>query len=112
MLHLNKTYPSIGAKLYLHQRTGSYYVDLVKRPYTVIDIKSNKVTIQAAKCILDPNDNYYDSLPIEIKADPNGEILELHWAPKKACWQIDKFKTGYPEIAVFTESYEYYPYLD
>ena len=33
-----KTYPRVGDKLYLQQRTGSYYVDLVKRPYTVIGV--------------------------------------------------------------------------
>lgn len=106
-----KFFPNIGDKLYLSQRTGNMYVDEVKRPYTVIAVSPKHVVVQAAKCIF-PTPHYYDTMPISIEADAEGEILELNWATKKHRWQIDKYQTGYPEIAHFTEEYEYFPYLD
>ena len=125
---MEKFYPEVGTPLFLYQRTGSYYVDSVKRPYTVIGIKNGKVQIQGCKYIwpiyhcegnpyLDRPDLegqrvcFYDTIPEKIEPDEHGEILELTWAPKKGMWQIDQFKTGYPEYAKFG-SYEYYPYLD
>lgn len=105
-----KTYPRVGDKLYLQQRTGSYYVDLVKRPYTVIGVTPSVVRVQACELIFN-GPRYFDTLPDAIKADPEGEVLELHWAPSKGMWQIDKYKSGYPEYAHFG-NWEYYPYLD
>lgn len=105
-----KFFPEVGTQLYLHQRTGHYYVDAVKRPYTVIAVKPSAVTVQACKLIFN-GPRYYDTMPDDIKADPNGEILELHWASKRGKWQIDKYNTGYPEYAEFGK-WEFYPYLD
>lgn len=105
-----KFFPEIGTQLYLHQRTGRYYVDAVKRPYTVIGVKPSVITIQACKLIFN-GPRYYDTMPDDIQENPEGEILELHWAPKIGKWQIDKYKTGYPEYAEFGK-WEFYPYLD
>lgn len=105
-----KEYPNIGDKLYLSQRTGNYMVDMVKRPYTVVGISKGKVQIQECKLIFN-GPRYYDTLADKIEEDPNGEILELSWAPKKERWQIDRYHTGYPQIAYFG-SWEFQPYLD
>lgn len=105
-----KEFPKVGDKLYLSQETGDSWVDMVKRPYDVIQVNPNSVLIQAAKCVFD-GPQYYDSLPTKMLKDESGEIVELHWAPKKKRWQYDKYKTGYPEIAHFGE-YAYQPYLN
>ena len=105
-----KFYPEVGTKLYLSQRTGDYYVDMVKTPYTVIGVVSGKLLVQECQLIFN-GPRYYDTLPDEIKEDPNGKVLALSWAPKKGCWQIDKHKTGYPSIAFFNE-WRYFPYLN
>ena len=105
-----KFYPEVGTKLYLSQRTGDYYVDMVKIPYTVIGTVSGKLLVQECQLIFN-GPRYFDTLPDEIKEDPNGKVLALSWAPKKGCWQIDKHKTGYPSIAFFN-GWKYEPYLN
>ena len=105
-----KTFPAVGTKLYLSQRTGNYYVDMVRTPYTVISTYGGKVQIQECELIFN-GPRYFDTLPDEIRANQSGEILELNWAPKKKRWQIDKYKTGYPSIATFG-NWDYQPYLD
>ena len=105
-----KFYPEVGTKLYLSQRTGDYYVDMVKIPYTVIGTVSGKLLVQECQLIFN-GPRYFDTLPDEIKEDPNGRVLALSWAPKKGCWQIDKHKTGYPSIAFFN-GWKYEPYLN
>ena len=105
-----KFYPEVGTKLYLSQRTGNYYVDMVKTPYTVIGVSSGKVLVQECQLIFN-GPRYYDTIADDIKADPNGEVLTLSWAPKKERWQIDKYKTGYPSVAFFG-AWEPQPYLD
>ena len=125
---MEKYYPEVGTPLYLYQQTGNCWVDEVKTPYTVIGvtIKGHKLLIQRCKLIapvyhcvgnpyLDRPDLegqrvfFYDTVAESIEPDPNGEIIELNWAPKKGRWQIDKYKTGYPEIAKFGE-YKHQPY--
>lgn len=125
---MEKFYPEPGTQLYLQQRTGDYYVDMVKNPYTVIGVRNGKVQIQACKliapvyhCVGNPNLDrpdlegqrvfFYDTVAESIEPDPKGEVLELSWAPKRGCWQIDRYKTGYPEIAHFGK-YEHQPYLN
>lgn len=107
---MTKYYPEVGTKLYLSQRTGNYYVDMVKTPYTVIGVSSGKVLVQECQLIFN-GPRYYDTIADDIKADPNGEVLTLSWAPKKERWQIDKYKTGYPSVAFFGE-WLHSPYLD
>lgn len=106
-----KFYPPVGTKLYLSQRTGREYVDMVRTPYTVIGHNSaGQLLIQECELIFD-GPRYYDTFASDIKANPNGHVLALNWAPKKECWQIDKYKTGYPSIAFFGK-WDYHPYLD
>ena len=107
---MEKFYPEVGTPLYLSQRTGSYYADMVKNPYTVIGVKGGKVQIQECKLIFN-GPRYYDTIADEILPDSEGEILELNWAPKKEMWQVDKYKTGYPDYAFFGR-YEHFPYMD
>lgn len=110
MIDMEKEFKPVGTPLYLKQRTGNYYVDAVKIPYTVIGKCGGKLVVQEAKCIF-PGQQYYNSLPTEIVADDKGEILTLNWSKKNGWRQIDKYGTGYPYIAVFGR-YEYYPYLN
>jgi hypothetical protein len=102
--------PKIGDKLYLRQRTGSYYVDLCKRPYTVKSIISHdKIEIQECELIFN-GPRYYDTLPDEIKADPNGDTMILRWNEKRQAWCEYPLR-DYPQFAVFGK-WEYQPYLD
>ena len=107
---MSKFYPEVGTPLYLSQRTGSYYVDMVKTPYTVVGTARGKIQIQECELVFN-GPRYFDTLPDEIRPNPKGTILELNWAPKHERWQIDKYKTGYPSIAYFGEA-KYQPYLD
>lgn len=106
-----RIYPKIGEQLYLRQVRGGGCIEAVKRPYTVIDIRNNRVIIQKAKCIFDPKDNYFNSLPIAIKPSMDGEVLALSWSPKNNHWFCDPYSTGYRQVAFFGK-YEYFPYLD
>lgn len=106
----SKVFPKVGDKLYLQQHTGNQFVDAVKRPYTVIAVTPTFIQIQACKLIFN-KPQHYDTLPDRIEADTNGEVLKLYWAPSKGKWQIDKYKSGYPQYAHFGR-WEYFPYLD
>ena len=125
---MEKYIPKVGEHLYLRQRTGDYYNDLVKNPYTVIEVKGNKVVIQACKLtppVYHYNGNpalgredldgqrvwFYNTVAEIIEEDSNGEVVTLHYAPKKQQWQIDRYHTGYPEFAVFGE-WKHCPYLN
>lgn len=105
-----KFYPEVGTPLYLQQSTGNGWVDMCKYPYTVIAVSKSHITIQRAKLIFN-GPQYYDTVADDIQPDPFGEILELSWAPKKGRWQIDRYKTGYPQIAYFGQ-YMHQPYLN
>lgn len=123
-----KTYPNVGDKLYLRQFTGSYYIDAVKRPYTVIEVSPSKVTIQKCELIapiyhccgnvyFDRPDLegqrvfFYDTVAETIKPNLNGEIETLAWHDKKGMWGTKGRDSSYPLYAVFGE-YKHYPYLD
>ena len=104
-----KFFPEVGTPLYLQQKpSDNYYCSMVKRPYTVIDVKPSEITIQSARLVYPPGPVYYDTLPIDIVPDPNGRIEKLHWAPKAGYWQENSV---YPKYAHFG-SYDYFPYLD
>ena len=106
-----KTYPKVGDKLYLRQFTGNYYVDMVKRPYTVVEV--NKTTIKVQECDLIFNGpRYFDTLPDKIVEDKNGRIEELTWHPKRMMWGTKGREADYPQYAIFTKEYEFQPYLD
>ena len=105
-----KTYPNVGDKLYLRQFTGNYYVDMVKRPYTVIEV--NKTTIKVQECDLIFNGpRYFDTLPDKIIEDKSGRIEELTWHPKRMMWGTKGREADYPEYTIFGE-WRYQPYLD
>ena len=124
-----KTLPKIGDQLYLRQFTGSTYVDMVKRPYTVVAVAPTEVQVQSAKLIFpifhyDPAtmDPYYiqfdgqrpcffDSIAESIEPDPNGRIKTLKWHPKRGLWGTPGPDTSYPEYAIMGK-YEHFPYLD
>ena len=72
---MNKFYPEVGTPLYLSQRTGSYYVDMVKHPYTVIGTNNGKVQIQECKLIFS-GPRYYDTLPDDIGYAWSGQSLQ------------------------------------
>ena len=126
---MKKYIPKIGEELYLRQLTGLYYVDIVKNPYTVVEVNDNTVKVQSCELIapvyhccgnpyLDRPDLegqrvfFYDTLAESILPDPNGEIIELKWSDKKERWEYKRSKDdSYPQFAVFGK-YEYQPYLD
>lgn len=123
-----KIFPKVGDKCYLRQFTGSYYVDSVKRPYTVIDVTPTKVVVQECKLIapvyhctgnpyMDRPDLegqrvfFYDTVAEEILPDPNGQIKELTWHHKRGLWGTPGPESSYPQFAIIGK-YEHQPYLD
>lgn len=109
---MDKYIPRVGEKFYMRQHTGSYYVDLVKHPYTVLEVANTTIKAQRAKPIFD-GPVYYDSMPVAIVPDECGEIVTLRWAPKKQRWQHAEYPGDtYPEVAHWGEGYQYFPYLD
>lgn len=126
---MEKTYPKKGDKLFLRQFTGSYYIDAIKRPYTVIDVSTTKVTIQSCELIYpmfkyDPetmSDYYkqfdgkrvafYDTVAENILPDPNGRIEILTWHSKRGMWGTEGPDSNYPQYAIFGK-YMHSPYLD
>lgn len=109
---MEKYMPKIGDKLYLRQRTGSYYIDMCKRPFTVVSVDKGIVTIREARCIF-PYPRYYDTLPIRIEDDADGKKMKLKWSNKWQRWQETPVHgdSKYAEFAVFGE-WDYMPYLD
>lgn len=125
---MEKTLPKVGDKLYLRQFTGSYYVDMVKRPYTVISVSPSKVVVQACKLIapvyhccgnpyLDRPDLegqrvfFYDTVAESIQEDPYGRKKELTWHGRKGMWGTKGRDSDYPEYAIFGE-WKHCPYMD
>ena len=102
--------PYVGEKLYLRQKTGQYYVDICKRPYTVSRILGpDKNEVQECEMIF-KGPRYYDTLPDEIKENPNGYTKVLRWNEKRQAWCEFPLR-DYPQFAVFG-NWEYQPYLD
>ena len=123
-----KTLPKVGDQCYLRQFTKSCYVDLVKRPYTVIAVKPTEIMVQAAKLIfpvfryepsMDPyylqfdgrRVCFYDTVAESIEPDPAGKIERLVWHPKRELWGTPGPDSEYPLYAIMGK-YEHYPYLD
>lgn len=124
---MEKTYPKVGEELFLRKFTGRYYIDMVKRPYTVIGVRDDMITVQECKLIYpmfeyDPEkmSDYYekfdgkrvcffDTVAEGAEPDRNGRIEELSWDPKREMWgSID---SNNPLYAVFGK-YEHQPYID
>lgn len=125
---MNKTFPKVGEQLYLQQITGDSWVDMVKRPYTVIGVNKNEVVVQEAKCIWpiyhccgNPNLDvpelegqrvqFYDTLAESIEEDPFGQIKVLTWHSKRNKWGTKGRDSDYPSYAYFGK-YAYQPYLN
>lgn len=118
-----------GQELYLRQFTGSYYIDIVKRPYTVIQINRDSILVQRAKLIYpifkynsETMDEYYkqfdgervcfyDTVAESIEPNPRGEIIKLVYHPKRDMFGTPGSDRNYPEYAIFGK-YEHQPYLD
>lgn len=118
-----------GDQLYLRQFTGSYYIDIVKRPYTIIAITATGIYVQEAKLIFpvfhyepEKMDEYYkqfdgervcfyDTVAESIEPNPEGRIELLTWHPKRQMFGTKGPDSSYPEYAVFGK-YEHQPYLD
>ena len=124
-----KQLPKIGEQCYLRRFTGSYYVDLVKRPVTVIAISEDEITVQHAKLVapiyhcvgnpyLDRPDLegqrvfFYDTVAESIEPDNNGRIEKLIWHPKKGLWGQNDKDNNYPAYLITGEGYKHQPYLD
>lgn len=124
---MEKFLPKVGDKLYLRQFTGSYCVDLVKRPYTVVKVTSNKVYVQSCTLIAPIYDSskyggdrsdldgqrvfFYDTVAERIEENPEGQIEELTWHSRKGMWGTKGADSSYPEYAVFGE-WKHFPYID
>jgi hypothetical protein len=125
---MEKYLPKVGDQLYLRQFTGNYYVDMVKRPYTVIEVNPNIILVQACKLIapvyhccgnpyLDRPDLegqrvfFFDTVAESIEADPDGYIKELTWHPKRGLWGTKGRDTDYPEYAIIGK-WIHQPYLN
>jgi hypothetical protein len=124
---MEKTSVSIGTQGYLRQFTGSYYVDMVKEPVTVIAVSNREVVVQHARliapvyhCCGNPNLDrpdlegkrvfFYDTVAETILPDPNGKIERLTWHPKKGRWGTSG--TSYPYFLITEAGYQHQPYLD
>lgn len=126
---MEKRLPKVGDQGYLRQFTGSCYVDMVKRPVTVIAVTDNKIIIQHAKLIapvyhctgnpyMDRPDLegqrvfFYDTVAESIEPDPNGQIEELTWHKKRELWGTPSPDSNYPEYLILGVGYKHQPYLD
>lgn len=123
-----KTFPNVGDKCYLRQFTGSYYIDAVRHPYTVIEVTPTRVVVQECKLIapvyhctgnpyMDRPDLegqrvfFYDTVAEEILPDPAGQTKDLTWHPKRGLWGTPGPESSYPQFAIIGE-YDHQPYLD
>jgi len=119
----------VGDQGYLRQYTGSYYVDIVKRPVTVIAVNGNKVTVQHAKLIFpmfkynETMDDYYkqfdgqrvafyNTVAESIEPDTEGRIEELTFHKKKGLYGTPGPDSSYPEYLILGEGYQHQPYLN
>ena len=99
---LEKDYLKVGDRLYLRYFSGDFMVDIVKYPFTVIEV--NKTTIKVQKCQLVFSDpRYCDTIADEIHADPTGEIKELVWHSERGLWGAKESDSNYQEYAIFGE---------
>ena len=104
-----KHIPVVGKRLYTYTPCSDCWVRDVRNPYTVESVKGNTCVIRAAGLIF-RGPRYYDTLPDEIRDDPNGKRMTLRWSEKKQRWQ-ESPAGSYPEVAVFGR-WDYAPYLN
>ena len=104
-----KHIPQPGEHLYTYTPCNSYWISMVRDPYTVESVKGNVCVIREAKLIFN-GPRYYDTLADDIVDDPNGRKMTLRWSEKKQRWQ-ESPANGYPRVAVFG-CWDFQPYLD
>jgi len=105
-----KYMPKVGDALYIHQRTGNYWIDSVHRPYTVVEVKNeNNIVIREERAIF-PKERYYNTMPISIEENPAGKLRNFKWSEKKQRW-LESPQGDYPYCAVFGV-WEWTPYLN
>lgn len=102
----------IGTQLYIRQEGKSPME--TKTPYTVIGYTKTGILIQEAELIFEGT-RYYNSIPVSVLPDDNGDIIELRWSDSinGGCWWSPKCSTSrdYPMVAHFGK-YKYVPFLD
>lgn len=125
---MSKTFPKVGDHLYLRQFTGNSYIDMVKDPYTVIEVTPSKVKVQACKliapiyhCVGNPHLDradlegqrvfFYDTIAEKIEENPHGNIETLTWHRYKGLWATTGAHASYPLYAIIGE-WKHFPYLD
>lgn len=104
-----KHIPAVGERLYTYTPCNLHYVAMVRNPYTVDSVKGNTIVIREAEPVF-YGTRYFDTLPDEIRDNPNGKKMTMRWSEKKQRWQETPCNS-YPEVAVFGE-WDYFPYLD
>lgn len=102
--------PTVGEHLYIYTPCNDYWVESVRKPYTVHEVRGNVITIREARPCFYSGKVYYDSLPDAIVDNPNGRQLKFRWSEKKQRWQ-ESPAGSYPRVAVFGE-WDYQPYLN
>lgn len=101
----------VGDKGYTYQPKGGGYISAVRHPVKVIAVTEKTITLESVEPIFDPNDNYFDSLPIGFDDTKKGDVKVYHWSDKLQAFQDNTVK-GYPQVFVNSGNYEYFPYLD
>ena len=127
---MNKTDIKVGDKGYLRQFTSNSYINMVKRPVTVIAVDKSRVTVQYCKLIapvyhccgnpmLDRPDLegqrvfFYDTIAEKIEPDPNGRKETLSWHSRRELWgEAGRSDSEYPLYLITSEGYQHQPYLD
>ena len=94
----------VGDQGYLRQFTSNSYINMVKRPVTVVEVSKSRVIVQYCKLIapvyhccgnpmLDRPDLegqrvfFYDTVAESIEPDPDGHIVCLSWHPRRKLWE-------------------------
>lgn len=101
--------PTVGEHLYIYTPCNDYWVESVRKPFTVHEVRGNVITIREAEAVFN-GPQYFDSLPDGIIDNPNGRQLKFRWSEKKQRWQ-ESPAGSYPRVAVFGK-WDYQPYLN
>lgn len=101
--------PTVGEHLYIYTPCNDYWVESVRKPFTVHEVRGNVITIREAEAVF-TGPRYFDTLPDYITDNPNGRLLKFRWSEKKQRWQESPARS-YPRVAVFGK-WDYQPYLN
>lgn len=108
---MSKHIPVIGEHLYTYTPCNSYWVSMVRNPWTVERVnKTGTVCVIRAALPVFHGVRYYDTLADDIVDDPNGKRMTLRWSEKKQRWQ-ESPAGSYPKVAVFG-AWDFQPYLN